>query len=75
MIWQTEVAQRKGRLMIGAPELIIVLIVVLVIFGGSQLPKLARGIGQAQREFKKGLEDGATDDGDAKRDEEKRDSK
>ena len=39
------------------PELIIVLIVVLVLFGGSQLPKLARSIGQAQREFKKGQEE------------------
>jgi sec-independent protein translocase protein TatA len=47
--------------MIGTPELIIVLVVVLVIFGGSQLPKLARGLGQAQKEFKKGLDEGASD--------------
>jgi sec-independent protein translocase protein TatA len=46
----------------GAPELLIVLLVVLVIFGGSQLPKLARGLGSAQREFKKGLDEGAEDD-------------
>ena len=46
----------------GAPELLIVLLVVLVIFGGSQLPKLARGLGSAQREFKKGLDEGADDD-------------
>ncbi len=39
----------------------IVLLVVLVLFGGSQLPKLARGLGSAQREFKKGLEEGADD--------------
>jgi sec-independent protein translocase protein TatA len=45
------------------PELLIVLAVILVLFGGSQLPKLARGLGSAQREFKKGLEEGATDDG------------
>ncbi len=37
---------------------IIVGLVVLVLFGGSQLPKLARGLGSAQREFKQGLEDG-----------------
>jgi sec-independent protein translocase protein TatA len=49
--------------MIGTPELLIVLLVVLVIFGGSQLPKLARGLGSAQREFKKGLEEGADEDG------------
>ena len=46
------------------PELIIVLVVVLVLFGGSQLPKLARNIGQAQKEFKKGLEDGNKDNKD-----------
>jgi sec-independent protein translocase protein TatA len=40
---------------LGLPELLIILLVVLVIFGGSQLPKLARGLGSAQREFKKGL--------------------
>ena len=40
----------------------IILILVLILFGGSQLPKLARGLGSAQREFKKGLEEGAEDD-------------
>ena len=42
----------------GTPEIVIVLIVVLVLFGGSQLPKLARNLGAAQRELKKGLEEG-----------------
>jgi sec-independent protein translocase protein TatA len=41
---------------LGSSELIIVLVVVLVLFGGSQLPKLARSIGEAQREFKHGLD-------------------
>ena len=48
------------------PELLIVLLVVLVLFGGSQLPKLARGLGSAQREFKKGLDEGAADQDTAK---------
>jgi sec-independent protein translocase protein TatA len=43
---------------IGPPELIIVLVLVLVLFGGSQLPKLARNLGKAQSEFKSALEDG-----------------
>ncbi len=42
----------------GPQEMIIVLVLVLVLFGGSQLPKLAKNLGQAQKEFKKGLEDG-----------------
>ncbi len=41
------------------PELIIILVVVLLLFGGSKLPKLARSLGQAQNEFKQGLKEGA----------------
>jgi len=36
-------------------EWFIVLLVVLLIFGGSQLPKMARNLGRAQQELKKGL--------------------
>jgi len=49
---------------LGAPELIIVLLIILLIFGGTKLPKLARSMGQASKEFKKGLNDGAADDED-----------
>ena len=44
---------------IGGPEMIIVLVIVLVLFGGSQLPKLAANLGKAQKEFKDGMDDGA----------------
>lgn len=44
---------------LGAGELLIVLIVVLLIFGANQLPKLARSLGRAQKEFKSGLDEGA----------------
>ena len=44
---------------IGGPEAIIVLVIVLVLFGGSQIPKLAKNLGQAQKEFKDGMDDGA----------------
>jgi sec-independent protein translocase protein TatA len=43
---------------IGAPEAIIALVIILVLFGGSQLPKLARNLGKAQKEFKDGLSEG-----------------
>ena len=42
-------------------EWFIVLIVVLLLFGGSQVPKLARNLGKAQAELKKGLAEGAAD--------------
>jgi sec-independent protein translocase protein TatA len=43
---------------VGPAELIIVLLVVLVLFGGAKLPKLARSLGEAQTEFKKGRREG-----------------
>jgi sec-independent protein translocase protein TatA len=43
-------------------EIIAVVVVIVLLFGGTQLPKLARSIGQAQKEFKKGLDDGSKDD-------------
>ena len=39
------------------PDLFIVAAVVLLLFGGSQLPKLAKSIGQARREFEKAVRD------------------
>lgn len=52
---------------LGAPELLIVLLIVLLLFGGAKLPKLARSLGEASREFKKGIgdkdKDEKTDDG------------
>ena len=38
---------------LGASELIIILIIVLVLFGGSKLPQIGKGIGEAIRNFKK----------------------
>lgn len=43
--------------------IIIILVVVVLVFGSSQLPKLARSLGSAQSEFKKGLADGKKGDG------------
>ncbi|WP_432427451.1 twin-arginine translocase TatA/TatE family subunit [Salinilacustrithrix flava] len=49
------------------PELLIVLFVIILLFGGAKLPKLARSLGRAQTEFKQGLSEGTatrTDDTD-----------
>lgn len=40
---------------LGTTELLIVLAVVLLLFGGAKLPKLARSFGQARKEFDQGL--------------------
>ena len=46
---------------LGATELLIILAVVLLLFGSTRLPKLAKSLGQASKEFKKGV-DGEGDD-------------
>ena len=49
---------RKGVPMsFGPTELIIVLFIVLLVFGSTKLPKLARSMGEASKEFKKGVDD------------------
>jgi sec-independent protein translocase protein TatA len=42
---------------LGMPELIIILVILLVLFGGSKLPGLAKGLGQSIKEFKKSSKD------------------
>ena len=40
--------------MLGAQELLVVLGILLLIFGGTRLPQLAKGLGASIREFKRG---------------------
>ncbi|EIP99729.1 twin arginine-targeting protein translocase, TatA/E family [Opitutaceae bacterium TAV1] len=42
-----------GFMGIGGTELIVILVIVLLLFGGAKLPALARGLGQSIKEFKK----------------------
>ena len=42
---------------VGAPELIIVLVVVLLVFGSKKVPELARSLGQSVKEFRQGARD------------------
>lgn len=50
---------------IGWPELIIILVILLLLFGSTKLPKLTRSIGESARELKSGFE-GKDKDGDKK---------
>jgi len=47
---------------IGPAELLIVLAIVLLLFGGTKLPSLARSLGQAAKEFRSGLAESTDDD-------------
>jgi sec-independent protein translocase protein TatA len=46
---------------LGAPELLIILVIVGLLFGANRLPGLARSMGSAVSEFKKGQHEGETD--------------
>ncbi|MBA4372815.1 MAG: twin-arginine translocase TatA/TatE family subunit [Thermodesulfovibrio sp.] len=42
---------------LGMPELLIILVIVMVLFGASKLPEMGKGIGQAIKNFKKATSD------------------
>ena len=50
---------------IGTPELIVVLVIALIIFGPKKLPQLGRSLGSGMREFKNSVTGGSKDDDDA----------
>ncbi|MEO5949942.1 MAG: twin-arginine translocase TatA/TatE family subunit [Candidatus Saccharimonadales bacterium] len=52
---------------LGTPELIVILVIILLIFGGSQLPKLARNLGSSAKELRKGLDESKSAFNDAKK--------
>ncbi|HEX2069942.1 MAG TPA: twin-arginine translocase TatA/TatE family subunit [Actinomycetota bacterium] len=43
---------------VGVPELLLVLGIILLLFGASRLPALARSLGKSTREFKQGMNEG-----------------
>jgi sec-independent protein translocase protein TatA len=47
--------------MFNGPEIWIIVLLVVVLFGGSRLPKIARNLGKAQSELKKGLAEGLSE--------------
>jgi sec-independent protein translocase protein TatA len=49
---------------IGITELIIILVILLLLFGSSRLPQLARGMGKSINEFKKGISEGGSAEAD-----------
>jgi sec-independent protein translocase protein TatA len=42
---------------LGAGEIILIVLVILLLFGAKKIPELARGLGKGMSEFKKGLKD------------------
>ena len=46
---------------LGAGEIVLIVLVILLLFGAKKIPELARGIGKGMSEFKKGLKDVETE--------------
>jgi sec-independent protein translocase protein TatA len=46
---------------IGAPEILIILLIAALLFGAKKIPELARSVGRASSEFKKGIKEGAAE--------------
>lgn len=51
-------AQAVGRAMLGTPEILAILAVVVLLFGAAKLPQLGKGLGEAIGNFKKAKKDG-----------------
>jgi sec-independent protein translocase protein TatA len=47
---------------LGMPELLIILVIVIVIFGATRLPQLGRGLGEGIKNFKDGVKSNSDDD-------------
>lgn len=58
--------------MIGTTEIIVIALIILLLFGGSQIPKLMKGIGEGVRSYKKGL---AGEEDEEKKDDEIKEEK
>jgi sec-independent protein translocase protein TatA len=46
------------QMALGYQELLLILFILLLLFGSSRLPELARGLGKSIREFKRGVSEG-----------------
>ncbi len=56
---------------LGAGEIILILLVVLILFGAKKIPELAKGLGKGMSEFKKGLKEVENEIKDADKEENK----
>ncbi len=49
---------------VGMPELLVILLILILVFGGSRIPGIARALGKSVKEFKNGQKDGESEKDD-----------
>jgi sec-independent protein translocase protein TatA len=54
---------------VGLQEILLILLILVILFGGRKIPELARGLGRGVSEFKRGMSDTSSDDHPAQPDE------
>ncbi len=59
-------AQIFAFLDLGTPDLVLILVIILLLFGGRKLPELSRSIGESMRELRKGVSGGLDEDKEKK---------
>jgi TatA/E family protein of Tat protein translocase len=52
-----ELSKKKGGFMLSGPDVLVILVIALFVFGPQKLPELAKSLGKAMREFKKASEE------------------
>lgn len=50
---------------LGVPELLVIFVILVLLFGASKIPQLGKGLGEAIKNFKKGLKDDDTSGADS----------
>lgn len=60
------------NVMIGTTEIIVIALIILLLFGGTQIPKLMKGLGKGIRSYKQGL---AGEEDEEKKDDETKEEK
>lgn len=53
--WQPVVLNSNIDIMLGTPEIVLIVLVVLLLFGGKKIPELMKGLGKGVKSFKDGV--------------------
>jgi sec-independent protein translocase protein TatA len=55
--WNNGIVKEETMFGIGMPELVIILVIIMIIFGANKLPQMGAGLAKGIRSFKKGIDE------------------